>query len=77
MIRTVTFRWDDSIGDCEECGNPVAFVVIDAYGTGQHMNVCSVCAAVNAADGGATIEWHPNNVNHPDNRDRLHEEVWA
>jgi hypothetical protein len=61
--RTVTFQWDDSIGDCFDCGRPVAMQVIDAYGPGRHEDVCSVCAANYAVDG-ATIAWHPDNPNY-------------
>lgn len=51
MIRTITFKWDDRLGECEDCGLPVAFEVVDAYGHGRNKAVCSVCAANDASEG--------------------------
>lgn len=43
--------WSRKHGDCEECSDPAAYLVLDAYGDGKHMLTCSVCAAWNAAQG--------------------------
>lgn len=53
-IVTVTFHWDDSHGECYDCGNPAAFLVPDAYGPrpidDTHKR-CAVCAANDAVSG--------------------------
>lgn len=61
MIREVTHEWDDGWGDCEECGDPAAFFVPDAYRREDGSNAdkplgdehlrCAVCAAQAACDG--------------------------
>lgn len=55
-MMQVTFRWSVDHGPCENCGIPAAFYVLDAYGDGNHMPVCSVCAANEVADNGSEIE---------------------
>lgn len=55
--RTVTFEWDDTLGDCYECGKPVAMQVVYPDPI-KPMDVCSVCAANHACDG-ETVRWHP------------------
>lgn len=53
-LQHVEFNWSTRHGECEECGLPAAFHVINAYGVGKHMKVCAVCAA-NAASEGSTV----------------------
>ena len=62
MQKTVTFNWDDTLGDCYDCGNPVAMQVI--HNPDWFTDVCSVCAASYACDG-ETVRWHPENTHAP------------
>jgi len=60
-IRTVTYNWDDSHGNCYDCGDPAAFVCPDLYlyTDGSNANepvnenniFCAICAANHACDG--------------------------
>lgn len=59
-LHEVTFLWSDINGLCVDCGLPAAFRSIDAYGPGDHQDLCSVCAA-NAAAESATIR----RIDHP------------
>ena len=45
--------WSRKHGDCEECSDPAAYLVLEAFGDGKHMLACSVCAAYQAAQGQA------------------------
>jgi hypothetical protein len=49
----IVHYWSRKHGDCEECSDPAAYLVLDAYGDGKHMPTCSVCAAYQAAQGQA------------------------
>lgn len=51
-LRTVTFQWDDRLGDCYECGRPAAFFATYKGDIPTPETIrCSLCAANNAADG--------------------------
>jgi hypothetical protein len=48
MIKKVVFYWDDSKGDCYDCGNPAAYKLVN-YTDNNLM--CSRCAAQHASMG--------------------------
>lgn len=57
MLRKVTFVWDDTYGNCYDCGRPAAFLS-DSYNNWMfginilpHERRCAVCAANDACDG--------------------------
>ena len=58
-LVTVTREWTDEKGTCEECGDPAAFVVPDAYGPDHKLDAanlrCAICAANAAAYDGERI----------------------
>lgn len=47
-LRIVVFQWSAKHGDCEDCGLPAAFTSVST----PLRNLCAVCAANEAADGG-------------------------
>lgn len=53
MIRKVVFYWDDKHGNCDDCGNPVAYVVKNQNFKGEEITFqyCSRCAALHASEG--------------------------
>jgi len=72
-IRTVTFQWDDSLGECEDCGNPAAYAAPDCYGRGKGgRKLCSVCASSEAASGERIVYLFPDDVT----EDPLPEGFW-
>lgn len=51
-LRTVTFQWDDRLGDCYDCGRPAAFFLTYKGDTPTPETIrCSLCAANDAALG--------------------------
>jgi hypothetical protein len=51
----VEFTWDDSKGNCYDCGAPALYVLPDMYGDKAEITsanlMCPVCAADHAASG--------------------------
>lgn len=66
----VTRTWTDEKGTCEECGDPAAFVVPDAYGPDHKLDKanlrCAICAANAAAyDGERIVGLFPDDGDRP------------